>query len=86
MATAAAVLAAAVLATAGGPARRPVSSSAPAIPSPSPLLRGVPAHGVRTDLFLAGENFLRVVGRPRQVAAGFLVNGLSPLLPSGHGA
>ena len=84
VATAAAVLAATVLATAGGLARRPVSASVPAVPSP-PLLRGVPADGVRTDLFLAGENFLRVA-RPRQVAAGFLVDGLSPLLPPGHGA
>jgi hypothetical protein len=86
VATAAAVLAATVPATAGGLARRPVSASVPAVPSPPPLLLGVPADGVRTDLFLAGEDFLRVVGRPRQVAAGFLVNGLSPLLPPGHGA
>jgi hypothetical protein len=77
---------AAVLATAGGPARRPVSASAPAVPSPPLLLRGVPAHGVRTELFLAGENFIRVAARPRRVAAGFLFNGLSPLLPPGHGA
>jgi hypothetical protein len=86
VATAAAVLAAAVLATAGGPARRPVSAPASAVPWPPPLLRGVPAHGIGTDLFLAGENFLRVTAQPRQVAAGFLVNGLSPLLPPGHGA
>jgi hypothetical protein len=86
-ATAASVAtAAAVLATADGLAQRPVSASVPAIPSPPPLLRGVPAHGIRTDLFLAGENFLRVAGQPRQVAAGFLVNGRSPLLPPGHGA
>jgi hypothetical protein len=37
-------------------------------------------------LFLAGENFLRFGGQPRTVAAEFLLNGLSPILPPGHGA
>jgi hypothetical protein len=85
-AAAGAAVAAAVLATAGGPVPRPVRAPAPAVPWPPPLLRGVPAHGVRTDLFLAGENFSRVIAQPRQVADGFLFNGLSPLLPPGHGA
>jgi hypothetical protein len=85
-AAAGAAAAAAVLATGSGSVPWPVRAPAQAVPWPPPLLRGVPAYGVRTDLFLAGENFLRVTARPRQVADGFLFNGLSPLLPSGHGA
>jgi hypothetical protein len=50
------------------------------------MLGGVPAHGAHTDLFLGGENFWRVVNRPQAVAAGLLFNGLSSLLPHGHGA
>lgn len=75
-----------VLVTAGGHARRVVSAPVPsAQPLPS-LLGGIPARGARTDLFLGGENFWRVRSQPQAVAAGFLVNGLSPLLPHGHGA
>jgi hypothetical protein len=51
-----------------------------------PMLAGVPARGARTDLFLGGENFWRFGRRPRAVLAGLLFNGLSPLLPRGHGA
>lgn len=51
-----------------------------------PLLGGVRAHGVRTDLFLGGDNLWRVVRQPQAVAAGLLLNGLSRLLPPGHGA
>ena len=86
LAAVAAVVAAAVLVATGSRAQRTASPPLPAAPPTSALLRGVPAHGVRTDLFLAGENFLRVTAQPRQVADGFLFNGLSPLLPSGHGA
>lgn len=75
-----------VLGTTAGPARRAVSAPSPSAPSWPSLLGGVPAHAVRTDLFLAGENFWRDGGQPRGVAAEFLFNGLSPLLPSGHGA
>ena len=74
-----------VLVTTGGQARRAVSAPLPS-PRLPPLLGGVPAHGARTDLFLGGENFWRVGSQPQAVAAGFLVNGLSPLLPPGHGA
>jgi hypothetical protein len=80
---------AAVLVTTGGPARRPVSAPSPSASPPSSwpaLFHGVPAHGLSTDLFLAGENFWRVGGQPRTVGAEFLLNGLSPLLPPGHGA
>jgi len=86
VAAAAVAVAAAVLVTTGGQARRAASApSPPAQPRP-PLLSGVPAHGVRTDLFLGGENLWRLGRQPRAVAAVFLVNGLSPLLPPGHGA
>ena len=86
LAAVAAVVAAAVLATTGGPARRAASAPPPSAPSSLLLLRGVPAQAVRTDLFLAGENFWQDDGRPRPVAAEFLRNGLSPILPPGHGA
>jgi len=81
--TAAGVTAAVLLTS--GPARQ--AASAPAVSAPLPrLLSGVPVHGASTDLFLAGENFWQVGPQPRAVASGFLVNGLSPLLPPGHGA
>ena len=51
-----------------------------------PMLVGVPARGAHTDLFLGGENLYRVGRQPRTVAAGLVFNGLSPLLPHGHGA
>jgi hypothetical protein len=86
LAAAAAVVAAAVLVTTGGPARRAASAPAPFAPPSLLLLRGLPAQAVRTDLFLAGENFWQDDGRPRPVAAEFLRNGLSPILPPGHGA
>jgi len=86
LAAVAAVVAAAVLVSTGGRAQRAASAPRPAAPPMSVLLRGVPAHGVRTDLFLAGENFWRLGGQPRPVAAEFLRSGLSPILPPGHGA
>jgi hypothetical protein len=95
-ATAGAVTAIALVTTSGGApppltARSPsITGSKSTVPSPSApslsLLSGLPADGVSTDLFLAGENFWRVGHLPQTVAAGFLVNGLSPLLPAGHGA
>jgi hypothetical protein len=45
----------------------------------------MPARGAGTDLFLGGENVWRP-GRPPRPVAGLLSNGLSPLLPPGHGA
>jgi hypothetical protein len=77
---------AAVLVTTGGHAPRAASAPLPSAPPLPALLRGAPAHGARTDLFLAGENFWRLGGQPRPVAAQFLLNGLSPILPPGHGA
>jgi hypothetical protein len=76
-----------VLVTAGGPRPRVWSTPSPsAEPLPTMLVGGVPVSGARTDLFLGGENFWRVGRVPRVVATGFLLNGLSPLLPYGHGA
>jgi hypothetical protein len=75
-----------VLVTTRGHARRVVSAPLPSAQSLLPLLGGVAAHGAHTDLFLGGENFWRAGNQPRAVAAGFLLNGLSPLLPHGHGA
>jgi hypothetical protein len=83
---AAVAVAVVALVTIGGHARRAVSAPLPSAQPLLPLLGGVPAHGVRTDLFLGGENFWRVGRQPSAVAAGFLFNGLSPLLPHGHGA
>jgi len=70
----------------GGSARRAASAPVPSAPPLPLLLRGLPAQAVRTDLFLAGENFWQIGSQPRAVAAKFLLNGLSPLLPPGHGA
>ena len=70
----------------GGSARRAASTPVPSAPPLPLLLRGLPAQAVRTDLFLAGENFWQIGSQPRAVAAKFLLNGLSPLLPPGHGA
>ena len=81
-----AVVAAAVLVTTGGPARHAASAPVPSASATPPLLSGIPAHGVRTDLFLSGENFYRLVAQPRPVAGQFLTNGLSSVLPPGHGA
>jgi hypothetical protein len=75
-----------VLVTTRGHPRRVVTAPLPSAQSLLPLLSGVPAHGAHTDLFLGGENFWRVGNQPRAVAAGFLFNGLSPLLPHRHGA
>jgi hypothetical protein len=82
---AAVAVAAVVLVTTGGHARRTASVPLPSAQLLAPMLAGIPAHGARTDLFLGGENFWRVGRRPRAVLAGFLLNGLSPLLPRGHG-
>jgi hypothetical protein len=70
-----------VLATSSGHARRNVSE--PSLPR---LLTGIPAHRIHARLFLGGENLWWIRPRPQAVAAAFLHNGLSPLLPSGHGA
>jgi hypothetical protein len=59
------------------------------LPSSQPLpslLGGVQARAASTDLLLGGTDFWRLGRRLRQVAAGFLVNGLSPLLPPDHSA
>ena len=63
--------------------RAPTRTGAEPLP---PMLVGIPARGAHTDLFLGGENFYRLRNQPRTVAAGLLFNGLSPLLPHGHGA
>ena len=64
-----------------------VSAPLPSAPPLLPLLDGVPAHGAHSDLVLGGGDFWRAGRQPRAVvAAGFLFNGLSPLLPHGHGA
>jgi hypothetical protein len=74
-------VAAVVLVSAGRPARHTVSAR-----SAQPLLlAGVPAHGAGVGLFLGGESVWRP-GRPPRPVAGLLSNGLSPLLPPGHGA
>jgi hypothetical protein len=79
-------VAAVVLVTTGGHARRVTSPPVPSAPPLLPLLGGVRAHGARTDLFLGGESLWRVIRQPQAVAAGLLLNGLSPLLPPGHSA
>jgi hypothetical protein len=63
--------------------RTPPPTSVKPLP---PMLVGIPTQSAHTDLFLGGENLWRVGRRPRAVLGGFLVNGLSPLLPRGHGA
>jgi hypothetical protein len=75
-----------VLITAGGHARRVANPQVPSAQPLPPLLGGVRAHGVRTDLFLGGDSLWRVVRQPQAVAAGLVLNGLSPLLSPGHGA
>ena len=84
-AAAAVAVAAVVLVATGGHARRVASAPVPSFPPLPSLLRGVRAHGARTELFLGGENLTRVVGQPQAVAAGLLLSGLSPLLHD-HGA
>ena len=80
-------VAAVVLVTTGGHARHVASAPLPSAPPLLPLLDGVPAHGAHSDLILGGEDFWRADRQPRAVvAAGFLFNGISPLLPRGHGA
>jgi hypothetical protein len=74
------------LVTTRGHALRVVSAPLRSAQRLPPLLGGVPVHGAHTDLFLGGENFWRVGSQPRAVAAALLFNGLSPLLPRGHGA
>ena len=70
-----------MLVSAGRSARRTVS-----VRSAQPLLlAGMPARGAGVGLFLGGENVWRP-GRPPRPVAGLLSNGLSPLLPPGHGA
>lgn len=72
-------VAAVALVSAGRPERRTVSARLPL------LLAGIPARGAGADLFLGGENAWRP-GRPPRPVAGLLSNGLSSLLPPGHGA
>jgi len=69
------------LVTSRGHARR--TASALSLPR---LLTGIPARRNHVGLLLGGENLWSVRGRPEAVAAAFLHNGLSPLLPRGHGA
>ena len=78
-AAAALAVAAVVLVNAGRPGRPTVSARLPL------LLAGMPARGAGAGLFLGGENVWRP-GRPPRLVAGLLSNGLSPLLPRGHGA
>ena len=49
------------------------------------LLAGIPARGTGAGLFLGAENVWRP-GRPPRPIAGLLSNGVSSLLPPGHGA
>ncbi|HJY00352.1 MAG TPA: hypothetical protein VJ351_05990, partial [Streptosporangiaceae bacterium] len=87
LAAAAMAVAAVVLVTTGGHARHVVSAPLPSAPPLLPLLDGVPAQGAHSDLVLGGGDFWQADRQPRAVvAAGFLFNGLSPLLPHGHGA
>jgi hypothetical protein len=80
-------VAAVVLVTTGGHARHVVSVPLPSAPPLLPLLDGVPAQGAHSDLVLGGGDFWQAGRQPRAVvAAGILFNGLSPLLPHGHGA
>ena len=72
-------VAAVVLVSAGRPERPAVSARLPL------LLAGMPARGAGTGLFLGGEDAWRP-GRPPRPVAGLVSDGLSPLLPPGHGA
>lgn len=87
MAAAAAVAGAAtVLVTTGGHPPRAVSAPSPTAQPWPALLAGVPAGSAGTDMFLGGENFWQLGRQMRAVAAGFLHNGLSAVLPAGDGA
>jgi hypothetical protein len=86
LAAAVVAVAALVLATTGGHPRRVVSVRLPSAQPLPPLLAGIPARSARTDLFVGGENFWRVGRQPRAILPRFLHDGLSPLLPRGHGA
>lgn len=55
-------------------------------PGPARLLTGIAAGDIDADLVLGGENLWRVGRQPRQLARVWLHDGLSPLLPLGHGA
>lgn len=55
-------------------------------PGQARLLAGVAARRAYVGLFLGGDNVWWVGRRPQEVAAAWLRNGLSPLLPRGHGA
>jgi hypothetical protein len=80
-ATIALAVAVVVLVSAGRPARRTVSAR----PAQPLLLAGIPARGAGIGLFLAGEDAWRP-GRPPRPVAGLVSDGLSSLLPAGHGA
>jgi hypothetical protein len=83
-----AVLAGVVIARTGphGTAASPVNLGLPSVPAQPPVLFGGPVHGVRTDLVIGGDSLWQLeTGRPRQVLAGLLANGASPLL-AGPGA
>jgi hypothetical protein len=86
VATAAAVVAAILLVTSHGRAPRTPSLPMPPARPPPTMLVGVPARAVGTDLFLGGENLWRIDRQPRAIHSRLLHNGLSPLLPHGHGA
>lgn len=87
LAAAVVAVAAVVLVTTRGHARRAVSVPVPSgQPLPPPLLAGVPVRAARTGLLLGGDYFWRVGRQPRTVLAGFLSDGLSPLLPPRHSA
>jgi len=87
LAAAIVAVAAAVLLVTRGHARRVVSVPVPsAQPRPPPMLAGVPVHAARTDLLLGGDYFWRVDRQPQTILAGFLSDGLSPLLPPAHSA
>ena len=87
LAAAAVAVTAVVLVTPRGHVRHAASAPLPSASPLLPLLDGVPAQGAHSDLFLGGAELWRAGRQPRAVvAAGFLFNGLSPLLPHGHGA
>jgi hypothetical protein len=86
VAAAATGVATVVLVTSGGHAQPAAKERLPSSqPLPS-LLGGVRARGASTDLLLGGTGFWRLGRQLRPVAVGFLVNGISPLLPPDHSA
>ena len=71
---------AAVLLNAREPGRRAASPPVPAGPPMRPMLAGVPARTVQTQLVLGGDDLWQVGGHgPQTIAAAFLSGGRSPL-------